>query len=406
MDPSGLPPPARRGRPVAAISAAIVVLVGAVLIGGGLLGRATPTASPTSSPTATGPATTGDSTPTDGASGPATPSGPPPTFPTTSVGYLVTPADLADRVARAARGEQPYAKAQAEVIADAEAALSADPHPAAALNIPGTEGPFVDDTASAYGLALAYATTGDVRFAQGAKTYILSWVGTTKSLINACPSDGSCQTSLIVARVVPGFVFAADLIRPAAVLTAGDQLALGTWLHDLILPELPTRSGNWGDAGDFSRAAITDFLGDSAGFAKALDEWKTRLDAVPADGHLPDEVRRGPDGMSYTQEALMYKVGVARLAELRGVDLWSYVGKQGASLKAAIDLLRTYWFDSGAWPYDGNVRVPSPGSMWEIAYQHYKDRNWRKVFADDRPFGTQGHSAIRWSTLTNGIPIP
>ena len=382
-----------------------------VLIAGGLLGGTAPTPSPTDGPTASstdgGPTTSDDASPTDGASGPATPSGPPPTpFPTTSVGYLVTPAELADRVARAARGEQPYADAQADVIADAEVALKAHPDPAAALNITGTEGPFVDDTATAYGLALAYATTGDVRYAQGARIYIMSWVGTTTSLVNACPGDGSCQTSLIVARVVPGFVFAADLIRPAAVLTDDDQRALATWLHDLILPELPTRSGNWGDAGDFSRASITDYLGDGAGFAMALDEWKARMDTVPADGHLPDEVRRGPDGMSYTQEALQYKVAVARLAELRGTDLWSYVGKQGGTLKAALDLLRKYWFDAGAWPYDGNVRVPSAGAMWEIAYQHYKEPAWRKVFADARPLGGQGHSAIRWTTLTNGIPFP
>ena len=72
------------------------------------------------------------------------------------------------------------------------------------LDIPGTEGPFVDDTATAYGLALAYATSGDIRYAQAARDYIDAWVGTTKGLVNACPDDGGCQTSLIVARVVPG----------------------------------------------------------------------------------------------------------------------------------------------------------------------------------------------------------
>ena len=128
MDPPAPQLPARRGRPTAAIVATAIVLVGVVLIAGGLLGGTTPTPSPTDGPTASstdgGPTTSDDASPTDGASGPATPSGPPPTpFPTTSVGYLVTPAELADRVARAARGEQPYADAQADVIADAEVAL-------------------------------------------------------------------------------------------------------------------------------------------------------------------------------------------------------------------------------------------------------------------------------------------
>jgi Alginate lyase len=279
------------------------------------------------------------------------------------------------------------------------------PRPMANLDIPGTEGPFVDDTATAYGLGLAYAATGDVRYALGARAYIMAWVDTTTRLVNACSTDGACQTSLIVARVVPGFVFAADLIRPSSVLTTADDGALRKWLHDLILPSLPTRDGNWGDAGDFSRAAITDYLGDREGFARALDEWRARMDAVPADGHLPDEVRRDKDGMLYTQEALQYKVGVARLAELRGTDLWTYVGKGGATLRAAIDVLRTYWFDPSAWPWFAEVQVPSPSPMWEIAYQHWRDPAWPSVFAADRPFGDVGHSAIRWTTLTNGIPI-
>jgi|GEM_PF-3582184 len=402
MDLSGPLPPARHGRPIAVVLAAVVVLLaGIVLIGCGQPNGGSPSGSATGSPGGSGTPGATDATPTDGESG----SGALPTaFPTTSNGYFLTPADLADRVALAARGQPPYAAAQAEVVADAEAALKAAPHPVAALNITGTEGPFVDDTATAYGLGLAYATTGDVRFAQGARTYIVAWVTSTKSLVNACATDGKCQTSLIVARVVPGFVFAADLIRPAGVLTTDDERGLQAWLHDLILPELPTRAGNWGDAGNFSRAAITDFLGDRSGFARALDEWKARMDEVPADGDLPDEVRRGPDGMSYTQEALQYKIAVARLAEIRGTDLWSYVGKQGGTLKAAIDLLRTYWFNPGGWPYDGNVRVPTSSPMWEIAFQHYKDPAWRKVFADDRPFGGAGHAAIRWTTLTNGIP--
>jgi hypothetical protein len=44
--------------------------------------------------------------------------------------------------------------------------------------------------------------------------------------------------------------------------------------------------------------------------------------------------------------------------------------------------------------------------MWEIAYQHWHDPGWPAIFAADRPFGADGHSAIRWTTMTNGVPIP
>jgi hypothetical protein len=382
-------PAARPARPAphqlsaVAIAGIAIVVLGIIIAGAGVAGGRRPAPSPSSSLL-------------------PEPSIALPLPGSAATGFLVSPTDLKERVRQAKAGRQPLAAALTDLVADADAALSSAPQPAVELNIPDTEGPFVDDTATAYGLALAYATTGEVRYAEGARAYILAWVHTTVALINACPSGGGCQTSLIVARVVPGFVFAADLIRPASVLTGADETALRTWLHDLILPILPTRDGNWGDAGNFARAALTDYLGDSVGFAKALEEWRARMDAVPADGHLPDEVRRGKDGMSYTQEALQYKVGTARIAELRGADLWTYVGKGGASLRSALDLLASYWFTSADWPFDPMVRVPTPGPMWEIAYQHWHEAAWPAIFAGTRPFGRLGHSAIRWTTLTNG----
>jgi hypothetical protein len=384
-EPAAEPTPRPQSRlPTVAVGGAAVLLVVIVVLGATLAnrGRLAPSPTPSGLPEPT------VALPLPGSA---------------AAGYLFRPTDLAERARQAKAGEQPLAGALAELLADADAALPPEPHPMANLDIPDTEGPFVDDTATAYGLALAYAATGEVRYAEGAREYILAWVRTTSELTNACPSGGGCQTSLIVARVVPGFVFAADLIRPARVLTVADETALRTWLRDLILPILPSRDGNWGDAGNFARAALTDYLGDRDGFAKALEEWRARLDAVPSDGSLPEEIRRGKDGMSYTQEALQYRIGTARIAELRGTDLWSYVGKGGASLRTAVDLLASYWFRSAEWPWDSAARVPSPSPMWEIAYQHWQGDGWPAIFTGNRPYGLEGHSAIRWTTLTNGI---
>jgi Alginate lyase len=391
-------------------AAVAVVLVGIALIGGSLGARSEPLTSSAPSPTSIG------SLQASGGPSPAS-GGPPSTQPvetagvssaptSASLGYLVLPADLADRASKAAQGVEPWQAAQQGLLSDVDAALNGSPHPKVSLNIPGTQGPFVDDTASAYGLALAYAVTGDQRYAVQARSYIMAWTSMTTRLVNACPDTGACQTSLIVGRVVAGFVFAADLIRPSGVMSGDDDTAFRAWLHDLILPNLSRRINNWGDTGDFSRAVITDYLGDRAGFDAALADWKTKMDLVAADGHIPEEVRRGTAGFSYTQEALQYKIGTARLAELRGVDLWSYVGKQGGSLDKAIGVLRTYWFQPAAWPWNSNVKIPLPGPMWEIAYQHFQDPAWPAVFAQERPFGLNAHSAIRWTTLTNGIAIP
>jgi hypothetical protein len=176
-------------------------------------------------------------------------------------------------------------------------------------------------------------------------------------------------------------------------------------LRKVILPTASELPNNWGDAGTFMRVAVTDYLGDAAGFKAALAKWRSQMDLVPADGHIPLEVARGSAGMGYTQEALDYKVAVAVIAARRGVDLWSYVGKRGGSLKRAVDYLARYMRDTTGWPWTNHVRRRAPSPMWELAYAHWHDSDYRRLVKERRPYGVLGHSAIRWTTVTNGVPI-
>jgi hypothetical protein len=231
----------------------------------------------------------------------------------------------------------------------------------------------------------------------------MAWVETMGGARNACPDSGACQTSLIISRTAPGFVFAADLIGPSGVLTADDASAFQRWLREVILPTASELTNNWGDAGTFTRVVLTDYLGDRAGFAAALDKWRTQTDLIEADGHIPREVARGRAGMGYTQEALGYKVAVARIAERRGIDLWTYVGTRGGRLRGAVDYLARFWDRPDEWPWNRRVRLPVPGPLWEIAYARWRNPSYQPIIERRRPYGSDGHSAIRWTTLTSGV---
>ena len=87
-------------------------------------------------------------------------------------------------------------------------------------------------------------------------------------------------------------------------------------MRRVIRPTASERINNWGDAGTFMRIAVTDYLGDAAGFSKAVAKWKSLVDLIASDGHIPEETRRGSSGLNYTQEALDYKVYLARIVEL------------------------------------------------------------------------------------------
>ena len=320
-------------------------------------------------------------------------------------GYLVDAAELRERSALAAAGHEPYAAAVADLLAWAESAIDEPAAPVQPLVIVGTDGPFVQDSRRAYGLALAFGVTGQERFAAASRATIRSYVDTVSSTTDTCPDSGGCHTSLIIGRTGAAFAFAADLLAGSSTWTDEDAADVRVWMHDVLLPAASRRPNNWGDAGTFLRVVAADHADDQAEFTAAIEQWRSFIDLIEPDGRIPEEVRRGAAGISYTQEALQYKVAVARIAERRGIDLWDYQGALGGSLRSAIDRLAYYWFRPDEWPDDPAPIVPSTGPLWEIAYAHWGDPRWVDIIADRRPFGDRGHSAIRWTTLTNGVPF-
>jgi hypothetical protein len=326
-------------------------------------------------------------------------------LPADRTGYLTDVPELRERARLAEGGVQPYRDALDDLLAWASTAVTQTARPVDPILIEGTEGPFVDDARRAYGLGLAYAVTGEERYAAAARATIRAWVDTAGSTIDTCPDGGGCNTSLIIGRAGAGFAMGADLLEGSMSWTTADRADLRAWMHDVLLPAASQRPNNWGDAGTFLRVVAADYAGDAVAFAAALDAWRANIDLIEPDGRIPEEVRRGRSGISYTQEALQYKVAVAEIASRRGIDLWSYQGRAGGTLRAAIDRLAYFWFHPDQWPDHPDPEVPSTGPMWEIAYAHYRDPRWEPIIEARRPYGDRGHSAVRWTTLTHGLPF-
>jgi hypothetical protein len=337
--------------------------------------------------------------------GDGSPSIPSPAPAVGSRGYLVSVDELRRRGDLAEAGEEPYAAAVADLLEWADAALDEDPEPTQPLIVVGTDNEFVDDARRAYGLGLAYVVSGEERYAAASRRTIRAWVDTATTTADTCHDHGGCHTSLILGRAGAGFAFGADLIEESESWTAEDAADLRVWMGEVLLPAASERINNWGDAGTFLRAVAADYAGNQSEFDRAIAKWRALIDLIGPDGRIPEETRRGPAGILYTQEALQYKLAVARIAERRGIDLWSYVGARGGSLRSAVDYLADYWNRPEDWPDHPRPRIPSIGPMWELAYAQWRDSRWVPIMLDRRPYGNFGHSAIAWTTLTNGIPI-
>jgi hypothetical protein len=381
----------------------IAVALGLVIVVAAVAFAATRGSNRPSHPSASGPGTSasvpGTAAPTPSS---ATPGGS--LEPGDAIVGFASLEELRERGRQAAAGVQPAAAAVQQLLAWADGERDYQPRPSERLRINGTTGPFVDDTAAAYGLALAWGVRGDPADARASLRIVMAWVATTTRLANACPDGGECQTALIVSRNAPGFVFAMELIDASGVATKAQSDAFDAWLRDLILPAASTRSNNWGDAGAFLRAAATARLGDEAGWTKALDFWRDQTNRIDPDGEIPEEVRRGSSGLSYTQEALLYKVAVARLAERRGLVQWTNRAPNGWTPEAAVDFAARSMEDPAGWP-TGRVDRPDPAPIWELVEQHSPSPLVASLVREGRPYGEDGHSTVRWTTVTNGVPL-
>jgi hypothetical protein len=264
----------------------------------------------------------------------------------------------------------------------------------------------VEDGSAAYALALAAVGSGEDRYAEAGRGYLLAWATTNRTTENTCKDSGACQTSLIIGRVAPGYVFAADLLATTGVLDDEDTATIDGWFRDVLLPTTSNRANNWGDAGTMADVVITNHLGDTEGLRAALGAWRARMDLVEDDGHIPEETRRGEDGMTYTQGALTYKVAVAEVAERLGVDLWSYEGAGGGTLREAVDHLATYWDRPEDWPWaDGIDEAPSVGPLWDLVHAQWEDPGHGRIAEQRRPLGDVGKSGVVYTTFTSGLPV-
>ena len=76
-----------------------------------------------------------------------------------------------------------------------------------------------------------------------------------------------------------------------------------------------------------------------------------------------------------------------------------------ARCKGSIDYLVSFFHSADRWPWNDNAEFPTPSPMWELVYAHWPDLPYVELLMLERPFSEDAHSAIRWTTMTNGIPL-
>ncbi len=327
-------------------------------------------------------------------------------------------------------GEQPWSSAWSQLQSFANARLNEQP------SAPVTYGPIPafyqnksgniaakaimqNDMFAAYSCAAFYAVnvarTGvnpsNDQYANKAVQILNNWASVNKDIVV------DEQTSLDVSNAGPGLVGAAELIWNYPGWASDDRTKFVSWVKNELQPaadfkklrslmktpqgtyEVPSYITNpyysnhnaWGI---LLSIAIDHFIENRVALDADVVLLKKLIDLmVKADGSMPEEIKRGSNGIVYTAfalEPLAASVEIVRNAG--GQNLYNWTAPGGGSLRKALDFLYNKGIENPSlWPISGTQSAPPHAPELFAAmgpiYGVSKWTNWAKPQIPDLETG-------------------
>jgi hypothetical protein len=297
-----------------------------------------------------------------------------------------------------------------QVVAEADPFLTRDPDPVTgALKIPVYYGSqratqqalarrLRTDAWGAHALALAYALTDDLRYADQAERYVFAWVDRCTRPVDGghwydlLPYYRKGDTALVMSYIFPSFFYAYDLLRGLGRIDAGEHARFVAWLRPFVAYYRDEEGylDNHHAWQALFLAAAAHVTEDRALFAAAVDMYRHGLDsACLADGALGRELLRGEKAATYSLmalEAMLQTVAIAErhgyagLRDLRATRTPLGLRLPGAGLTLAdmVDDLADFLDAPTAWVHahrlilprtvNGPARPTEWGWLFELAY--------------------------------------
>ncbi len=217
-------------------------------------------------------------------------------------------------------------------------------------------------------LGLAYAFTGEARYADKAAALLKAWMVNPQTRMNPRFTNGQSRIELCI--TMPGAFYGADLIWHAPSWSAADRAAVSSWAR-----ALGANARSWTGKNNFEN--WRHVLLASAGVAgedpslrqEAFDSWKSfLLGAMAADGRLVHETGR-TKSLDYSTYALNAMVQAAEIARHFGVDLYSYRLADGRGMEKTLDYHAPFVTDPSSWSYQQVAPYAGDNSaVYEVAY--------------------------------------
>lgn len=233
-------------------------------------------------------------------------------------------------------------------------------------------------------LGLAYALTGESKYADKAIKLINGW--TIDDSTKMYTKVTKYETFIEIRITMPGVFYGADLIWNYPNWKSSDKDAFKEWTRDMMqsvkdyqTPGNEERFNHWRFLFLASGAIITE---DSDTLQNVFDQWKPHLsESMKTTGEIYPESQR-TRGLAYSLYALNGMMQIAEIARHYGRDFYSYQTSDGKGLEKAFDFHAKYSPYGNAqevWPYKEIRPDLVEYALYEIAYSQYKKSTYKDI---------------------------
>lgn len=242
------------------------------------------------------------------------------------------------------------------------------------------------DAFGAYCSALAYRLSDKKKYGEKACYFMKAWSSINKKYSE---HDGV----LVMTYSGAAFLIAAELMSDEKIWAASDKKEFKEWVRDVYLDAANTirvHKNNWADWGRFGSLLAASFLNDKTEIKENIRLFKSDLfSKIAPDGSMPEEIKRGNNGIWYTYFSLAPLTASCWLVyNLTGENLFA-LKQDSTSIKKALDYLLYYNEHPKEWkwnekPNSGGTNL-WPGNLMEAMSGVYKDESYVNYVKGSRP---------------------
>ena len=270
---------------------------------------------------------------------------------------------------------EPWSRAFDRLIDSADAALRREPAPVEGEYVPEGRSRLFRDCGAVRDLGLAFALTGEERYARRAAVYLLTWSGAMS------PRFPSASGAADLCAALSALCYGVDLIWKARGVTGQDKNQIAQWADDLAC-DLEAKPADFLAAASpwaslfFSAAALV--VEDPRWFDVGFGGFTPLLpDLLEPDGVFRRQTGR-PEGLQESLLTLKALTCLAEAARHQEIDLYN-AEVDGRRLRTAFRRQAAFLSGREAWPGSDGMAGESHSETYEIAFRVWGDADFADV---------------------------